>query len=248
MTLNSKYLIVGGTHGNEYTGIELVKYLRQNPIENMKPLIANIDASELNLRFVETNLQNAFGVQHPISLEEIRALEISPILAKSDFIIDFHNTIDQNMTCGIVTTNPNDFHFSICTHLNISKIVQFPPGNTLIGQYPDKSISIEISNSDTHIYSTETIYQNLKKISGNKQIQASYEITQYKFVRQLPKPVFDRLFKDLGYLYNFTELTQKQKEVLSLPTDRKFYPVFRGAVSHFTNNIFCSIVEPIHFK
>ena len=163
---NSKILIVGGTHGNEYSGIELVRYLQQNPVKNVDQIIANSQASELNLRFVETNLQHSFGIKYPISTEELRAVEISKILPNYDFIIDFHNTIDQNMTCGIVTCLPNDFQIQICKVLGITKLIQFPAGNTLIGQNPEKSISIEISNSDMNLFKVEKLRQNIIDLEG----------------------------------------------------------------------------------
>lgn len=246
---NSKILIIGGTHGNEYTGIDLVKYLQQNLIINVDQIIANLQASELNLRFVETNLQLAFGVKYPISSEELRAVEISKILPNYDFIFDFHNTIDQNMTCGIVTCLPNDFQIQVCKIFGITKIIQFPPGNTLIGQNPEKSISIEISSSDMNLFKIEKLRQNIIDLQSNDySLKSKQKIEQFKFIRTLPKSSFDRLFPKLGYLYNFLALNQSQKKILNFPLKKDIYPVFRGAISHFTSGLMCSFVEKVEFE
>lgn len=192
-------------------------------------------------------MQNAFGVKYPVSSEELRAVEISKILPNYELIVDFHNTTDQNMTCGIVTCEPNSLHLKVCQALGITKIIQFLPGNTLIGQYPEKSISIEISNSDMDKFSTLKLYENLldlqRSVLETQNIKTNIEY--FQFVRHLPKSTFDRLFLQLGYLYNFIALTTKQKEVLNLPLKKDIYPVFRGAVSHFINDLMCSFVEKV---
>ena len=151
------------------------------------------------------------------------------------------------MTCGIVTCLPNDFQIQICKVLGITKLIQFPAGNTLIGQNPEKSISIEISNSDMNLFKVEKLRQNIIDLEGLDISSKDFtnKINCYKFLRTLPKSTFDRIFSKTGYLYNFIELSEPQKEILNLPLEKNIYPVFRGAVSHFTNGLICSLVEKI---
>ena len=39
-----KILVIGGMHGNEMLGIDLVKSLQENPLENIDSVLANEEA------------------------------------------------------------------------------------------------------------------------------------------------------------------------------------------------------------
>ena len=107
--LIKKIAIVGGTHGNELTGINLVKYWQKQNEEirfssfDTQLLLANQNAIDKCTRYVETDLNRCFktsDLQNPdLNLyEQKRAKEINEELGGKgsenapDLILDVHNS------------------------------------------------------------------------------------------------------------------------------------------------------------
>lgn len=111
--------IVGGTHGNEFSGIYLEKRYRQQPelvarsSFNVKTLFANPEAHKANKRYLHSDLNRQFktvDLANPelTNYEQTRAKAINAELgpkgqAKTDFIIDLHNTTSNMGPCLILT-------------------------------------------------------------------------------------------------------------------------------------------------
>ena len=72
-----KILVIGGMHGNEMLGIDLVKSLQENPLENIDSVLANEEAIKINKRFVEQDLNRSFpGVKSSDIYEQQRPIEL----------------------------------------------------------------------------------------------------------------------------------------------------------------------------
>ena len=128
----SNVTIVGGTHGNELTGIHLIQEWQKNnnaqqyaSIE-LNYLLANPAARKANKRYLEHDLNRCFkkvDLDNPAmdSLEQRRAKEINQLLgpkgqAKTDFIMDLH-TSTANMQTNIVLTRIDHFHLQLAAYL-----------------------------------------------------------------------------------------------------------------------------------
>jgi aspartoacylase len=103
--------IVGGTHGNEPVGIEVVKALKEQNLETIheyKTFTGNPKAYELQKRFVDSDLNRAFGKKgKPIGYEKTRSLELKKEIENNfDFIIDLHTTT-TNMGLTVLLNNTN---------------------------------------------------------------------------------------------------------------------------------------------
>ena len=114
MNAVKKMLVVGGTHGNELTGVYLVKQWQQQPEAiqrvglKVETLLANPSAIMHNKRYLEKDLNRCFSQSDLENsacklLEELRAKEIAQwIQEKSiDFILDLHTTT-SNMGITLV--------------------------------------------------------------------------------------------------------------------------------------------------
>ena len=111
----NKVVVVGGTHGNEYTGVWCIKALdRQGerlkskfPTLDISTIMGNPQAHMANKRFIEEDLNRQFSAEllskPPTSLEARRAHELNELLgpkplteqdspSKTDVIIDMHST------------------------------------------------------------------------------------------------------------------------------------------------------------
>jgi aspartoacylase len=122
--------IIGGTHGNEYTGVYCIKALERKLERNGKSsypfqlttLIGNPEAFQRNKRFVDHDLNRCFSHKalteavatkdlSTLTLEQKRSLELDSILGpkfdenrppKMDFIVDLHTTTTNMHTSLII--------------------------------------------------------------------------------------------------------------------------------------------------
>ncbi|MEG4804945.1 aspartoacylase [Microcoleus sp. ARI1-B5] len=125
--------VVGGTHGNELTGVYLIRKFQQFPdllkrstFETVA-LLANPKAVALNRRYVDRDLNRCFAAQdlaNPelMGYEDIRAKEISAQLCPkdqhgADVIIDLHSTT-ANMGLTILPSSKHPFNLQLLAYLS----------------------------------------------------------------------------------------------------------------------------------
>lgn len=117
--------IVGGTHGNEFSGIYLLKKWQESPqlisrnVFNVETLFANQKGFEENKRYIDCDLNRQFTlpelanndlVNHEQSLAKTINAQLGPKgSAKTDFIIDLHNTT-SNMGPTLILLKSDDFN------------------------------------------------------------------------------------------------------------------------------------------
>lgn len=124
--------IVGGTHGNEWTGVYLVKKFERSPMlihrssfESIT-LLANPEAIAANRRYVDRDLNRCFysaDLNNPTltSYEDRQAKAIVKQLGsknntKVDFIIDLHSST-ANMGLTILPSNKHLFNLRLAAYL-----------------------------------------------------------------------------------------------------------------------------------
>lgn len=121
----NKVAIVGGTHGNEFSGIYLLRKWRETPqlVERdsltVDTVFANPKAFEENKRYLDCDMNRQFGqddLNNPelANYEQSRAKAINAQLgpkgnAKTDFIIDLHNTT-SNMGPSLILLQTDAFN------------------------------------------------------------------------------------------------------------------------------------------
>ncbi|MBR8838219.1 MAG: aspartoacylase [Stigonema ocellatum SAG 48.90 = DSM 106950] len=132
-SLIRRVAIVGGTHGNELTGIYLVKKFQQFPhllhrqsLECMT-LLANPEAVAANRRYIDRDLNRCFAnedLSNPAltGYEDRRAKEIAAQLGpkdqpNADAIIDLHSTT-ANMGLTILPSSKHPFNLRLAAYLN----------------------------------------------------------------------------------------------------------------------------------
>ena len=126
-----RVLIVGGTHGNEFTGAYIVKKLEQYPEQVRRStfetvtLLANPKAFATVRRYIDTDLNRCFrrlDLQNLMcsSYEQIRAREINSLFGANgktpaDVILDLHSTT-ANMGLTVIT-NEHPFNLRLVAYL-----------------------------------------------------------------------------------------------------------------------------------
>ncbi|MEH2179172.1 aspartoacylase [Nostoc sp.] len=129
----NRVAIVGGTHGNEFTGAYLIQKFAQFPDLITKSsfetvtLLANPNAFAAGRRYVEKDLNRCFlkqDLQDPTlkSYEELQAKLIQDILAsngdkQADFILDLHSST-ANMGLTIILVNSHPLNLKLTAYLS----------------------------------------------------------------------------------------------------------------------------------
>lgn len=130
--------VVGGTHGNEFTGVYLVKKLRSLGLkDNYKKItpffeLGNEEAFRLNKRYVDHDLNRCFSKDFLLEAkkkleekggsclehEEKLALEFDKLFKEeqADFIIDLHTTT-SHMGPTIILSHKDDLSLTVATYL-----------------------------------------------------------------------------------------------------------------------------------
>ncbi len=134
--------IVGGTHGNETTGIQLVRNWQKHGIPapfshlNITCTLANTAAITENVRFLDEDLNRQFtperlNAQNP-ARESVLAKQLNESLGpkgsgKFDLVIDIHNTTSA-MGATLIILDTDDFN------LNMARYVKhvMPEANVLV--------------------------------------------------------------------------------------------------------------------
>lgn len=123
---------VGGTHGNELTGVYTIpwlhdqKWFKQSSLK-LNTLIANPKAIELGRRYADFDLNRAFSKkllssQETSCYEYQRAREINELLgpkgpqSKTDLLVDIHNST-ANMGISLIIGSMDEYLFALCLHL-----------------------------------------------------------------------------------------------------------------------------------
>jgi len=126
--------VTGGTHGNELTGVYLVKKWQKNPelvarssFQTITELM-NREAIKAVRRYIDHDLNRSFSLEdladeHLDTYEAKRAKEINALLGKKgsacpkvDFIVDLHSTT-ANMGLSIVVSNESDVTWRAIAYL-----------------------------------------------------------------------------------------------------------------------------------
>ncbi|NEO71342.1 succinylglutamate desuccinylase/aspartoacylase family protein [Moorena sp. SIO3H5] len=116
--------IVGGVHGNETSGIKSIsklenELLTENQLLSGKliMLIANLKAVRLGQRFIDFDLNRAFGNPNAFGHESNLANFLSPYLSTLDYVLDLHSTSASTrpFCAGKLTEN----------HLNLFQMIGF---------------------------------------------------------------------------------------------------------------------------
>ena len=157
--------IVGGTHGNERTGVALVQHWQQRPAEVQREtfgtqlILANPKAVRHNTRFIDRDLNRSFlprqtGDSTSAAYEVGRAREIAQTFRTDDrgkrtFAIDLHTTTAQMGITLITNTDPINLTIAagVQTVLKGARIYCFGDGdriNSCLRAAADGGIGVEI--------------------------------------------------------------------------------------------------------
>ncbi|EKD90839.1 MAG: succinylglutamate desuccinylase/aspartoacylase [uncultured bacterium] len=129
-------------HGGEKAPYKVInKYFKK-----FKLLIANKEAFDNNVRFIESDLNRAFPGNPKGTKEEKLASKLLKQLKKYEAVLDFHTATDPS-ELFIITTKLTPNHLTLINKLNTKKVVymqnSIASGKSLI-DHVDLGISLEV--------------------------------------------------------------------------------------------------------
>lgn len=142
-----KVVIVGGTHGNERTGLFLLEQWQSGKASlpaghDYKFLVANPLACDRNLRFIDSDLNRAFGRQlgKALGYEKQRAEDIQREIltwaaGEPFFLIDLHTTT-SHMATTLVLSKPDPLSAWVCSQ----SVKSLAPSYLLLNESHDDEV------------------------------------------------------------------------------------------------------------
>jgi len=218
---NLKYLAIGGLHGNEPLGIELVPKIQALQVDWLKAEFGNPQAIKQNVRFVEEDLNRVFPGNANGNHEQKRAAKLTKISQSFDFVLDFHNTYGLNNDCGFVGGNDWEKTVNLAGFLGIKRVII--ADYDCINKFVPNCLSIEISlnsiQNNTNLWVNKL--QNLNKFDPNKKYQA---VELYQFIYRVSRQQQNKLnFKNWK---TFEPISKRDTKKLGLNPSQEYLPIF----------------------
>lgn len=170
--------IVGGTHGNEPVGVEVVKALKsqkfRSPHHEYETFIGNPEALKQKKRFVDSDLNRAFGKNSlPYGLELARSKELTKeIKGKFDLIIDLHTTT-TNMGLTAILNNSNSITRQTCCFLNsnfkglkLIEEIDLDDECTHLNRMAPAGVTIEVGPVANNVVSGDLVLKTYKLVTA----------------------------------------------------------------------------------
>lgn len=215
----SKVLIVGGTHGNEWTGIYAVKkYAAQfkaaYPSLDTHCILANPEAFKINRRFKDEDLNRAFQFLHeerPSSYEHGRAKELKAQIDKETcFVLDLHTTT-TNMGNTIIISHDEPLNFAVAQklteHMPSCRVIYSPdPNRKYLASQSNYGLMIEVGpvpngvlRADMLENTLKIINEVLRALSNSKDLQSG-KVEIYEEIEDIHYPKDDS-GELMGYIH-----------------------------------------------
>lgn len=169
-------VVVGGTHGNEYTGVWCIKALDRTcekvnaayPSLDISTLLANPEAHMKNKRFVDEDLNRQFsqeklsaiddsGVPLKPTVESLRAQELNALLGpksnpKTDVIVDLHSTT-SNMGLTLIIPEGDDLMAAAAAYVMLK--CGLDDTRCLMHSHPSRNSRPNLSSTAKHGFTIE---------------------------------------------------------------------------------------------
>ncbi len=219
-----KVLVIGGMHGNEPLGLEVIRLFKKKPVSGVETVYANEEAIRNNSRFIKTDLNRSFpGKIKSTDYETKRAASLLKLCKRYDVVLDFHNTYCPNNDCAFVGNSTNDITYKTAAYLKLKKVIV--ADYDCINKFAPNCISVEISLSSNRRNPT-VWYKQIVNLSQKISLKAAVKLQTYKFVYRITLDDRDRLDLKRKNLRAFKPIPKKLAR--SLGVDNPAYPIFIG--------------------
>lgn len=219
-----KILVIGGMHGNETLGLEVVKLFQSKPVLDVDTLLANEQAIEANSRYVGQDLNRSFpGDNTSKEYEPRRAAEILEKAKGYDVVLDFHNTYCPENDCGFVGDTASVTLTDVAWVLGLDKVIV--ADYDCINKVAKNCLSVEVS-LDSPLNNAKLWYERITLLSRLEKFTTKPNIQKYRFVYRMTTEDKERLKLDKQNLKAFQPLDSSLADAMGVSSPA--YPIFIG--------------------
>lgn len=219
-----KVLVLGGMHGNETLGIELVKLIRDRPVKNVDHALLNERAVAVDTRYIERDLNRSFpGDKKSDDYETRRAAEVLAMCNGYDVVLDFHNTMCPDNDCSFVGDTCNKLLYDVASELGVPRVIV--ADYDCLNKYTPNCISIEISFSSTDC-DARVWYDKIARLAQLRKVPPANDITTYRFVYRMTLEDKQRLNLAAQKMRAFVPIPVELANAMSVRSPA--YPIFIG--------------------
>jgi aspartoacylase len=262
-----KVLVFGGTHGNEWTGVYVVKKYAETlkkefPSLDLSFIHANPEAFKVNKRFKDEDLNRAFQFlqeNRPSSYEHGRAREIKKMITGSPcFVVDLHTTT-SNMGNTVIISHENALNFFIAKklteRLSDTRVILSPdPGRKYLASQSEFGMMIEVgpvANGVLHSVPLEgtiaVLKEVLRELSTLKNL-TSGSIEIYEEIEDIYYPEKDG--EITAYIHHelqgkdffeiegdYSAFQTFEGHTLRMKTEEKLFPIFINEAAYYPGKL-----------
>jgi hypothetical protein len=215
-----RVLVIGGMHGNEPLGIELVDRLTNTPISGVKAVLANPAARQAGTRFTGSDLNRSFPGADD-SYERIRAKELLQLCSQFDLVLDFHNTHCPNNDCVFIGSTARPLLEQVASFINLPRIIV--ADYECINKYAPNCMSVEIS-LDSPRNTVDEWFKILQTLAKADSLPQTKPLEKYRFVYRMTLEDKERLRLDDASLRAFKPIDDEL--ALAMKVTSPAYPIF----------------------
>jgi len=219
-----RVLVIGGMHGNEPLGLEVVESFRRRPITGITTVYANELAIAVGSRFVKRDLNRSFpGDRSSRDYETRRATEIVALARHYDVVLDFHNTHCPDNDCGFVGDQAKNRVYDVAAWLDIRRVVV--ADYDCLNKYAPNCLSIEIS-LDSPLRDANWWRSQIVALAGLAEWPPKGAVERYRFVYRMTLEDRDRFKLPSKRLQAFKPIDATLARHMGVETPA--YPIFIG--------------------
>lgn len=267
MKVPSRIVIVGGTHGNEWTGIQVVRhyqsYLREKfPALTIEFILANPEAHTLNRRFKDEDLNRAFEYvqEDRKNYENGRAREIKTQIESSPcLVLDLHTTT-SNMGNTVIVSQYNLLNLSLCSklaqHFIDCRIIGAPdPGKKYLASQSEYGLILEVGPVANGVVAGVPLESTLKLIEyilcqiAGTDLLKNGSVELYEEAQDIYYPKNEKGELN-GYIHSgfqgqdfkllresFIPFKTFEQEEIVMKISEDFYPIFINEAAYYPQNM-----------
>jgi hypothetical protein len=217
-----RILVIGGMHGNEPLGKDVVELFIRQPVEEIDTVLANERAIDRDCRFIENDLNRCFpGDPSSPDYEAQRASELLSLTKQYDIVLDFHNTYCPDNDCGFVGSTATQDLYDISAWLGLGRVIV--ADYECINKYAPNCLSVEVS-LDSPAMNAQEWYRKVIQLSQMKTAPRSTNVEKYKFVYRMTLEDKVTYQLDTQQLAAFEPISPKLAQTLDV--NYPAYPIF----------------------
>jgi len=219
-----KILVIGGMHGNEPLGIDLVRMFKDKKVNNIDAVFANEEAIKSKCRFIKQDLNRSFpGKSQSKLYENKRASYLLKLCKKYDLVLDFHNTHCPANDCAFVGELANNNLYTTASYFGLNKVIV--ADYDCINKYAPNCASIEISLVSKFM-DTDLWYNRISKLSNMDKSRPVVKINKFSFVYRMTLEDKDKLDLPNKNLKAFKPISKSLAKKMGVKSPA--YPIFIG--------------------